>query len=287
LPKTIHGRIYGGLGGGPFDDSINIRNLDNFSTYYPSQLSFSWCDWLESMNMTYILISNTTKTVHTWKANRYGGDPNCVSKTFSLDRDERIQKVSLTFGEHWSTAVPRHHYIILGIQFHTNKNRMSPYYGSQFRGVTVEETYDGYVLNYISGTAGKFIDQLQLHWVLEDKQVQTCPILPKTIHLNDRHFANTDCYSASFGGDYEGTRNYTVTNSPCKPWTQTVSPNNYCRNVENAVLKFLKIYDNNFQNYMDDKKLKLKNPENAAPYGPWCYVTNTEWEYCGIPLCRI
>ena len=38
---------------------------------------------------------------------------------------------------------------------------------------------------------------------------------------------------------------------------------------------------------LDDAWNFCRNPSNE-PNGPWCYTTNTEteWEYCDVPLCR-
>ena len=58
-------------------------------------------------------------------------------------------------------------------------------------------------------------------------------------------------------------------NKQCKPWTEV-----------------LKVFDpSDFPDAtVADAGSSCRNPE-FKPMGPYCYTSETDWEYCDIPLC--
>ena len=90
---------------------------------------------------------------------------NYRSETFNVienNSHERIDRVNIfiSVGKDYPEVSDRY---IVGIQFHTTLNRMSPFYGTQ-QGQSYIEEYPGLVLAYVRGEAHMHIKRLQFIW---------------------------------------------------------------------------------------------------------------------------
>nr|ACD54718.1 natterin-like protein [Adineta vaga] len=92
------------------------------------------------------------------QASQHGGTGGSECK-FSIDADERIVKVEGSVG----TAVS-------GLMFTTNKGRKSPRCGAAASNKDFVEQYPGYVLSYISGRSGNYLNQIRFYWTQEEQQ---------------------------------------------------------------------------------------------------------------------
>ncbi|CAF1383659.1 unnamed protein product [Rotaria sp. Silwood1] len=84
------------------------------------------------------------------------------------DFNERINRVHIVLGleqdmlKAYPEALPARY--VVGIQFFTTHNRSSLFYGSKQGESIVEEFKDGFVIGYVRGASGTFIDRLQFIW---------------------------------------------------------------------------------------------------------------------------
>lgn len=146
LPYSWSGPIYGGSGGSVFTDS-NMIGTSYASV--PNSINLRSGRLLDAIDMTY---QTTDKTIY--QAPRRGGSGG-TDHRFQLNPDEKIVKITGRAGS-----------LIDALQFTTNTGRTSPFCGGN-GGTEFTEQHPGYVLWYISGRSGRFVDQIQFHWVRE------------------------------------------------------------------------------------------------------------------------
>ncbi|CAF1630900.1 unnamed protein product, partial [Didymodactylos carnosus] len=277
----IHGRSYGGLGGDIVKESLS----QSISSRLVAVQIYS-CNWIQALKLTY----STENTIFHYnnktrlESNEIYGDyekcqcehnltTKCKTDIFKLSADENIIKVTVVFGERTpSWLMHQSIYVILGIQFETNKNHLSSFYGDR-RGIRVDEQFNGYKLKYITARVSNFIHRIQFHWDRDDdsKEKQLCMKMNlSTINIEKDDSLSDDCYKLPYGLDYKRKRNYTISNRACQTWKSIRYTNS---------LSFS-------NNEIDDEEHNYcRNPTNKA-HGPWCYVNDLgHWEYCGIPLC--
>jgi len=90
-------------------------------------------------------------------APRRGGNGG-VDCRFDLDNGERIVKITGFAAR-----------LVDSLQFFTNRGRVSPRCGGT-GGFAFTEQHPGYVLSYITGEAGQYLDIIQFHWIREEAQ---------------------------------------------------------------------------------------------------------------------
>jgi hypothetical protein len=143
----LSGLVYGGSGGDPFDE---VDVIGTYGIFTPKLIEIRKGQWVDSIQVTY-----QTSNELPCQAPKRGGNHE-QQGTLQLDADQTIVRVTGVHGKY-----------VDALQFTTNKGRMSPYCGGN-GGKTFSESHPGYVLSYISGRSGKYLDQIQFHWVREE-----------------------------------------------------------------------------------------------------------------------
>ena len=147
-----HSKIYGGLGGGPYDDKSSWQ----YNSITAIRLECSNI-YIHSIQMKYGDI---------W-ALKHGGvspcatDFPCKSHTKALNAagDERIESVEMILGKAWWNLG-----MIYKATFITNKGELIACGGDSPPSGRTSESFKGYRLQYISGRSGQFVDNLKFHW---------------------------------------------------------------------------------------------------------------------------
>jgi hypothetical protein len=83
-----------------------------------------------------------------------------------LDKDEQIDKieVKIDYVQLYQNGIPSlRTRLIMGIRFFTTKGRKSQSIDN-IPGERYIEQFDGYILGYVTGKSGRYIDQLQFYW---------------------------------------------------------------------------------------------------------------------------
>jgi hypothetical protein len=139
----IEGRVYGGNGGDPFDDSTIFADHTSIaSDFTPSEYHVTFCpDHGLSIEFTYATILHDGSTISI-KASSHGVKRTCSSHTILL-KGNAIKKVTVVTRNFTSTVGPSVT-AIAGIQFFTNKWE-SPFYGDTV-GSTATEMSDSHML---------------------------------------------------------------------------------------------------------------------------------------------
>ncbi|MCC7159891.1 MAG: hypothetical protein IT281_10185, partial [Ignavibacteria bacterium] len=144
---------------GPLHGFAKETSFNDFDTIGSSGISFpkiinvrKW-SWVNSIEITYQAADGTSRA-----GLRRGGD-NGVDCIFTLDPDERIVKVEGAYINHLDF-----------LQFTSNKGRKSERCGGGSNDNYFTEQHPGYVLSYISGYYGWYLNGIQFHWVREEIQ---------------------------------------------------------------------------------------------------------------------
>jgi len=91
---------------------------------------------------------------------------NDTYQRFFLGKDEKINKiqVKIDYVQLYKDGIPTiYTRLIMGIRFFTTKDRKSQSIDN-IPGETYIEQFDGYILGYVTGKSGRYIDQLQFYW---------------------------------------------------------------------------------------------------------------------------
>ncbi|CAF1297557.1 unnamed protein product, partial [Didymodactylos carnosus] len=146
------GLVYGGSGGGPFNDSSDIN--DN-CPLYPSRIYFTAdSDGVSEIQMTYTTADQSSAI----QLSVRGGYSSAQdSETLILDKDERIIKVNGIAGQ-----------LLMALQFHTNKGRRTRLLGRSDGSSWSEGGGDTCVFSYLNGRSGNSLDQIQLNFIEAD-----------------------------------------------------------------------------------------------------------------------
>jgi integrin beta 3 len=98
-------------------------------------------------------------------------------------------------------------------------------------------------------------------------------VIPDSISFLD--IAPEECKMDLEGSSYVGSKNTTPSCLSCQRW-DTQSPHTHTFTASDLPDETL-----------SDAGNMCRNPNQKAD-GPWCYTTHsdTEWEYCDIPLCK-
>ncbi|XP_074653284.1 plasminogen-like [Tubulanus polymorphus] len=111
----------------------------------------------------------------------------------------------------------------------------------------------------------------------------TVPICKRdeaTLRLESFLRPNDECKAGKLGNSYSGSINFVLvlnnyhrktTVKHCIPWSVSARE----LNIQNFTMSFLREAGN-----------KCRNPTNLIkPEGPWCFIGNSEWAYCDVPVC--
>ncbi|UJR09453.1 hypothetical protein I4U23_013692 [Adineta vaga] len=119
------------------------------------------------------------------------GFSSLLKEKFMLRDGERITNVTTYVGTHEWTVDDKVIPFVLGIQFDTNKGRLSQLYGSN-EGEKISESYDGFTFGYALGRSATLVDLLQIIWRNQEivktdegkRFAAFCPEIPKSLTLN-------------------------------------------------------------------------------------------------------
>lgn len=122
----------------------------------PKEIYIRYGDKIDSIQVTYLTKPNG-KARALEKRGGTGGKKSCE---FKLNPDENIVKVRGVTGD-----------VLTGLQFYTDMGRKSTYCGHDTVKGSLKafnEEHPGHVLSYISGSYGKFINSITLHWLADE-----------------------------------------------------------------------------------------------------------------------
>lgn len=172
LVSVRYGSRIGGSGGGPFDDSHDLQLRSNARL---KSIEFYSRSQLVAIRFVYEN-ENSSVSSECHGSDRY---PNhdytpIRNQTFSLLDDEQITKVFLYSGKgngtHQFKVINTPIVHIMGIQFLTNKDRLTDLFGTD-DGTKSNESYEGFSIGYATGRSGDIIDMLQFVWYRQSKLI--------------------------------------------------------------------------------------------------------------------
>ncbi|CAF0749781.1 unnamed protein product [Adineta ricciae] len=146
--QATSGIARGGQGGSIFSD-LDVVGL--YGRTFPISIILRCGSYIDAIQVTYETSNQTQGSVIT-QAPRRGGT-NTGPHQFDLLPGERIVKVNGRSGTY-----------VNGLQFTTSTGNVSAYCGGS-GGTAFTEQYSGYVLSYISGRCGSWLNQIQFHWI--------------------------------------------------------------------------------------------------------------------------
>ncbi|CAF1109626.1 unnamed protein product [Adineta ricciae] len=162
---VLFGQIFGHSNEKPFDDSLTL----NFTSlpYLNGFCARDNDDGLESYQFFYLSPLNKKQII---ESNVHGNQTKTFQKKFHFsEKNERIIQVqgrlvkkSLSSSNGTNQTIS----IITGLEFISNKGRISPLYSGEL-GEEFNEQYDGYTLGYVTGRSAQYIEQLQFIWYRE------------------------------------------------------------------------------------------------------------------------
>ncbi|CAF0879964.1 unnamed protein product [Adineta steineri] len=204
---TFDGKFYGYNYSDPnFNDFDTIGAAGLAS---PEKINVKKWGWVDSIQVDYKGGSSS----RSGPTRGGGGGVDCILK---LDADERIVKVEGSYATYLDY-----------LQFTTNKGRKGDVCGGSSRNTLFSESKPGYVLSYISGNAGWYLNGIQFHWIREEVSY----IISK-ITYDVSAVANQDLgeprsvYSTTLTNrspvDQQTSYTYTFTTSETKSWSMGV-----------------------------------------------------------------
>lgn len=161
LPSIKDGMKFGDEGGSSFDDSLlgdftHSHYLRGLVTQHDTSF-LEWCQFLYALpgDSENLLLSDTHGTRPTTD----------VIHRFCLAENERISKVQVIVGDEimYVGDIETSVELVRGVRFFTTHGQASQPI-NHIQGKLHTEQFHGYVVKYISGRRGLFVDQLQFHW---------------------------------------------------------------------------------------------------------------------------
>jgi hypothetical protein len=128
----------------------DLDEIGTYNIYTPKSIHLRNGIYVDSIQIVYQTADGILRV-----APRRGGDRGNDCR-FDLDDGERIVKI--TGGSNR---------LVDSLQFFTNRGRASRRCGGT-GGIAFTEQHPGYVLSYITGEAGQYLDLIQFHWIREE-----------------------------------------------------------------------------------------------------------------------
>ena len=159
------GKKFGGIGGSNFDDSKSSSLT--FSHYLSGIRVLNDSSNFDACQFIYTSFNDNQSRIFSSVHGSYEQKVNLPNE-YHLDDGERIVKVQVRientlFYTDTSQSSTYSTKLIKGLKFTTNKGRSFPPVTLQGDNIETEENF-GFILGYVAGKAGRYIDQLQFYW---------------------------------------------------------------------------------------------------------------------------